>query len=243
MADISKFQVGQNEYDLKDTTARQKLASLIGDSTVSIAEILAAIDAASKAVADHTHKATEVKLDQPTNQGYAGKTVEEVADELLTDVSDLQTSIQNLYDDDNGTLSIREIAVQVLTEKLIPGDAQEALNTLQEIADWIQDHPDSVAAINAAVAALQAILVDFGTEEGKAATTVKKYVDDAIAGVYSKGQVDGLLATISGRIALLESAKHTHTNKTVLDGITAAKVTAWDGKASVKVTGETLVFS
>ena len=35
------------------------------------------------------------------------------------------------------------------------------------------------------------------------------------------------------RVDALETAKHTHSNKTVLDGITSAKVTAWDGKGKV----------
>lgn len=37
-----------------------------------------------------------------------------------------------------------------------------------------------------------------------------------------------IAAAFETDIAALESAKHTHSNKTVLDGITSAKVTAWD---------------
>lgn len=241
MADISKFRVGSTDYDLKDSEARQQLAELLGDSDTSIGAILEALE--GKAPATHGHKATEVTLQQPTDQSYAGKTVEFVADDLLTRMDDAETELYELRGTDTDVRSIREIAIKVLTEKLVPADAQEALDTLQEIAEWIQDHPDSVTAINAAVAALQAILVDFGTEQGKAAATVKKYVDDAIAGVYSKGQTDSLLTAITARLSPLESAKHTHSNKSVLDGITSAKVTAWDGKTSVSVSGETLVFS
>ena len=33
---------------------------------------------------------------------------------------------------------------------------------------------------------------------------------------------------MDGRVDILETSSHTHSNKTVLDGITEAKVNAWD---------------
>ena len=39
---------------------------------------------------------------------------------------------------------------------------------------------------------------------------------------------------LSGRITSLESASHTHANKTVLDGITAEKVSSWDHEVGAK---------
>lgn len=47
--------------------------------------------------------------------------------------------------------SVRTIAAEELAKQLIPEDAQESLDTLAEIAKWIQDHPDDAAAMNTAI--------------------------------------------------------------------------------------------
>lgn len=44
--------------------------------------------------------------------------------------------------------SVRTIANEELAKQLIPEGAAESLNTLQEIAQWIQDHPDDASAMN-----------------------------------------------------------------------------------------------
>lgn len=200
--------------------------------------------------------------------------------------------VDTLVGSDTGK-SVRTIANEELAAKLIPADAAESLNTLEEIAKWIQDHPDDASAMNAAIAALQSQMAGIAAGEG----TVKKYVDDAITalkiGDYAKaadltalaGRVDGLdsgkadkattlggygitdayttaqtdqkiadalsaatggesAAAVKGqldayktsndaRVDALEADTHTHANKTVLDGVTAEKVTAWDGKATI----------
>ena len=58
------------------------------------------------------------------------------------------STVSTLIGSDTGK-SVREIANEELAAQLIPQDAKESLNTLQEIAAWIQDHPDEAAAINA----------------------------------------------------------------------------------------------
>lgn len=45
----------------------------------------------------------------------------------------------------------------------------------------------------------------------------------------AKDYADGLNTAMNGRVEALEAIDHEHGNKDVLDGITAAKVTAWDG--------------
>ena len=52
--------------------------------------------------------------------------------------------------------SVRTIANEELAAQLIPEGAKEALDSLQEIAAWIQNHPDDASAMNQAIAALQA---------------------------------------------------------------------------------------
>ena len=80
------------------------------------------------------------------------------------DVGTLTSTLNTLIGNDSGK-SVREI----LAEALIPQDAQEALDTLQEIADWIQNHPADVATINSAIQdnadAIAALTTRVGTLE------------------------------------------------------------------------------
>ena len=76
--------------------------------------------------------------------------------------------------------SVRTIANEELAAQLIPSNAAESLDTLQEIAAWIQNHPGDASAMNAAIKALQAKLVlgKTGTEENATEyATVKAYVE------------------------------------------------------------------
>ena len=102
----------------------------------------------------------------------------EVADKAVGDAAAVGAKVDTLVGEDAGK-SARTIANEELAKQLIPESAQESLDTLKEIADWIQAHPAEVTEMNSKITAL----------EGKA---------------------------------------HEHANKTVLDGITAEKVTSWD---------------
>ena len=106
--------------------------------------------------------------------GYA----KEVADKAAGDAADVGAKVDTLVGEDAGK-SARTIANEELAKQLIPESAQESLDTLKEIADWIQAHPAEATEMNSKITAL----------EGKA---------------------------------------HEHTNKAVLDGITAERVTSWD---------------
>lgn len=68
------------------------------------------------------------------------------------EIDTLQSQTSTLIASDSGK-SVRTIANEELAAALIPSDAQEALDTLQEIADWIQDHPDDAAAMNSKIEA------------------------------------------------------------------------------------------
>ena len=105
----------------------------------------------------------------------------------------------------DGNKSIRTIANEELAKQLIPENAIESLNTLEEIATWIQNHPDDASAMNEAILALQAQVS--GIEAGNG--TVKKYVDDAIAAL-NVGQyaLAADLTSLAGRVAVLEAIDH-----------------------------------
>lgn len=209
------------------TTAEGKLDTLTGKATVagSVAEAKAAADAA-KVAADAAQAAADAAQDD--------------VDVLIGD---------------DANKSVRTIANEELAKQLVPENAAESLDTLGEIAAWIQAHPNDASAMNAAIAKLQAILAGIGGDDEKA--TVVAYVTDAIAalsiGDYAKAAD---LTALAARVTALETDTHTHANKAeldkiadgdkdkwdaaeakahehanaaVLDGITEAKVTAWDG--------------
>ena len=82
-----------------------------------------------------------------------------------------KADVDTLIGSDAGK-SARTIANEELTKQLIPEDAQESLNTLTEIAAWIQEHPDDASAMNAAIAKLNEIAAGIGGEEDDYATVM-----------------------------------------------------------------------
>ena len=66
------------------------------------------------------------------------------------DVSDLRATVTTLVGTDTNK-SVATIVTEKVAELLIPGNAKESLDTLVEIADWIQGHPDDAAAMNQSI--------------------------------------------------------------------------------------------
>ena len=91
--------------------------------------------------------------------------------DLDTALQTVVTNIGTLVGSDAGK-SARTIANEELAAQLIPDDAKDSLNTLQEIANWIQDHPDDASAMNTAITKLQAIAAGIGGEEDDYATVI-----------------------------------------------------------------------
>lgn len=95
------------------------------------------------------------------------------------------TDLATLVGSDTGK-SARTIANEELAKQLIPEGAQESLDTLTEIAQWIQDHPDDAAAMNTALGKLQAIVDGIGGEEDDYATVmaaIEGKIAAAMAGI------------------------------------------------------------
>ena len=153
------------------------------------------------------------------------KGAKKYTDEKVKTVGD---KVNTLIGADTGK-SARTIANEELAKQLIPEGAKESLDTLQEIAAWIQDHPDDASAMKTAIQALQT-KVTLGTNaQGTEYATVKAYVEAAIAALHIGDYATAAnLTALADRVTPLETAKHTHANKTVLDGITATKVSNWD---------------
>lgn len=117
------------------------------------------VDVAVKGLAALAYKAqvSETDLDSALTAVLAAKAA--------------KTDVDTLIGSDTGK-SVRAIANEELAAQLIPEGAQESLNTLTEIAQWIQSHPDDAAAMNAAIAKLNEIVAGIGGEEDDYATVM-----------------------------------------------------------------------
>ena len=93
-----------------------------------------------------------------------------------TDIDAVEGKVTTLIGDDTNK-SVRTIANQELAAQLIPANAAEALDTLQEIAAWIQEHPGDAATMNSAISALQTKLTLGLDSNSQEYATVKAYVE------------------------------------------------------------------
>ena len=102
---------------------------------------------------------------------------------LEGEMDTVQAAIEALVGEDTEK-SVREIAYEELAAALVPETAQDSLDTLQEIAAWIQSHPEDVADINEAIQALQG---SDNTQDGKITS-----LENAVAAINNADS--GLLA-------------------------------------------------
>lgn len=206
--------------------------------------IAAAQQAADDAQADVDTLAEKVG-EVPANKTVV-QMIEEAQDaatyddtELANRVTENEGKLSTLIGDDTGK-SARTIANEELAKQLIPENAAESLNELQEIAAWIQDHPDDASAMNAAIAALQA-KVDTGDQ------TVTAYVTAAIdalkIGDYAKAADLTALAarvtTAEGKITSLE----TEVAKKANDADLAAIAKSGNVNDLIQTDGDYIIFN
>ncbi len=149
--------------------------------------------------------------------------------ELQGNIDGVSGKVTTLIGDD-ANKSVRTIANEELAAQLIGADAKESLDTLAEIAAWIQSHPEDASAMNQAIVAVQKQLQGFDAGEG----TVKAYVDGAIAAlnIGDYATAANLLAA-TNRIAAIEADYLKAADKTALQGAIDA-VSAVANAAAVK---------
>lgn len=97
--------------------------------------------------------------------------------------------------------SARTIANEELTKQLIPEGAKESLDTLQEIAAWIQKHPDDASAMNAAISALKTKVGDI--PDGATATTIVAYIKELVDA--EKVRATGVESGLDTRVKAVEA--------------------------------------
>lgn len=97
--------------------------------------------------------------------------------------------------------SVRTIASEELAAQLIPEGAKESLNTLQEIAAWIQSHPDDASAMNQAITALQTLV---GTiPEGATSSTIVAYIKELVDA--ESARATGVESGLDTRLSAVET--------------------------------------
>lgn len=164
-------------------------------------------------------------------------TIQNLITELKTtfayasDVSTLNGKVTTLIGSDTNK-SVRTIANEELAAQLIPANAGEALDTLQEIAAWIQQHPGDATAMNSAITALQSKVVLGKDGSNQEYATVKAYVEAAINALnIGNYALAADLTALAGRVQTLET-------------IAPTKVEASNTNGNIKINGkETTVYT
>lgn len=208
-------------------------------------------DAKSKDVVSYVNeKTTGIATD--ASLGALKKRVDTAEGDIKTAKADI-TALQGRADAVEGKVtalvgedagkSARTIANEELTKQLIPDGAKESLDTLQEIAAWIQKHPDDASAMNAAIVALKTKVGDI--PEGATSTTIVAYIKELVDAekVRATGAEGGLdtrvkaveakLGSGEGSVAKqIEAAVKVETNARVAaDSALDGKITTAQGAA------------
>lgn len=158
-----------------DKTTYDAFVLSANETMVGVGDRLNALDGEEGRV-----KAVEDRLD--TAEGSI--TTHAQAIETINTTLNTMYGITDESQGDSGK-SIRTIAIEELAKQLITEDAAENLDTLKEIAAWIQSHPNEVGDINKAIDDLEK-KVELGTDtEGTEYATVKAYVEAYVAGIVS----------------------------------------------------------
>lgn len=158
----------QTMYDEQNATITA-LDTRVGTipSTSTAKSVVAYVDEKTSGLA------TDGKISELTTRVTAA---EGDIDTLQSDTSALATKVNTLIGDDSSK-SVRTIANEELVKQLIPTTAKESLDTLSEIANWIQSHPDDASAMNTKITNLETKVGDIPS--GATSTTVVAYADEA----------------------------------------------------------------
>lgn len=186
------------ETKISAVDAKAVAAQTAADNAKSAAD---AVDAKVGAVPEGSTVMTEIQKvkDAAYNDTEVRGLIKTNADNItaLSGRADaVEGKVSTLVGEDAGK-SARTIANEELTKQLIPEGAKESLDTLQEIAAWIQNHPDDASAMNAAIAALKTKVGDI--PEGATATTVVAYIKELVGAekVRATGVEDGIKKDVS----------------------------------------------
>lgn len=190
------------ETKISAVDAKAVAAQAAADNAKNAAD---AVDAKVGAVPEGSTVMTEIQKvkDAAYNDTEVRGLIKTNADNItaLTGRADaVEGKVTTLIGEDTGK-SARTIANEELTKQLIPENAKDSLDTLQEIAAWIQNHPDDASAMNAAIAALKTKVGDI--PEGATATTVVAYIKELVDA--EKVRATGVESGLDTRVNAVEA--------------------------------------
>lgn len=241
------------KLDKADTAVAGKYVSAVSETDGIITVTREALPDYTNTYAPktHTHAIADVTGLQDALDGKADDGDITALDGRVTTA---EGKLTTLIGTDTGK-SVRTIANEELVAQLIPETAKASLDTLQEIAAWIQAHPDDASAMNTRITDLETLVGD-----DPVSTQINAAIDALKIGDYAKAAdltaAVGRIATLEGKAhehankALLDTytqteanladavaKKHAHANATVLDGITDTKVATWDAAVQTVTAG------
>ena len=142
---------------------------------------------------------------------YVTKTYVDTEIAKKADITSIPSKVSELANDSNYQTA-EQISSTVTAEiAKVVADAPEDLNTLKEMSDWIAGHENDASAMNSAIS------------DNKTAITALQ------SGKADKSEIPTTVAELTDSADYAKKTDlHSHTNKTVLDGITSTKVSNWD---------------
>ena len=180
-----KVSAVQGEVDALEGTVAT-LAQTVADNE---ADIEAKVDAIAK---DYLKAADKTEL---------ANAIKDNEDAIAAHKDLVDAKVTTLIGEDAGK-SVRTIANEELIAQIIPEAAKESLDTLEEIAAWIQSHPDDASAMSKAIDDLEALV---GTlPEDVEATTIAGYVAELVAA--EKARAEGIEGGLETRLQAVETA-------------------------------------
>ena len=142
------------------------------------------------------------------------------------------SALENVVGDAEGGLvkDVADNAAAIATEKSRAEgkEAELAAADTANLAEAKKYTDDEIAELNISQYAKQSDL-DAHTGDTVIHITAEERAAWNAAEGNAKDHADGLNTAMNTRVEALEAIDHDHDNKTVLDGITAEKVAAWDG--------------
>nr|DAQ07481.1 MAG TPA: hypothetical protein [Caudoviricetes sp.] len=179
-----------------DVDALEALVGTLPEGTAA-QTVVAYVDAKTSGIA------TDASLKDLTNRVTTAEgkitTAEGEIDTLQTDVDAVEDKVATLVSTDTGK-SARTIANEELAKQLIADGADEKLDTLQEIAAWIQQHPKDAAAMNQAIEALKTKVGDI--PEGADASTIVAYIQKLVSA--EETRAEGIESGLDTRVKAIE---------------------------------------
>ena len=236
-----------NVYVDDSTTLASKLSSIIADIATKASTSDLNSGLATKANVSHTHAQSEVTglTDALAAKASTKALTEGLATKADASHTHAQSEVTGLTDALALLAAKTEVtsAIDALRQEMLGDTPVEAYNTFTELAAYIAEHKEAADALTAAVgnkADKATTLTGYGITDAYTKTEVDTKISDAISSATGgesaasvKAALEAYETSNDARVDALEADTHTHANKTVIDGITANKVSAWDGNATI----------